>query len=265
MIIFTERNLRISLLTPRLLRTEKGAFCDLPTQTVQNRDLGEIKCSIVKSDQAIIVKTEEVEFEVDLKNGNVLSVLFDGESHNFSNKPLPGTARTLDTVNGATKLDNGITSRYGTSIMDDSKSLVIKPDGTPAPRKKCSDRYWFAYGHDYLRQLRDFFVLTGKVPLIPKYALGNWWSRYKAYTQQEYMSLMDKFTEKNIPITVATIDMDWHWVDVIDRFKLKRLPRMARTMNSTAVRAVGQAIAGTLSCFPITRPSSGGFTAKITR
>ena len=32
---------------------------------------------------------------------------------------------------------------------------------------------------------------------------------------------MDKFIEKDIPFTVATIDMDWHWVDVKKQFGYK--------------------------------------------
>lgn len=218
MIIYQEKDLRISLITPRLLRTEKGAFCDLPTQTVQNRDFLKVNYSIQQDSKTVSIKTDAVEFSVDSKSGNVLSASWDGKIYDFANKPLPGTARTLDTVNGATKLDNGIVSRYGTSVMDDSKSLVINSDGTISPREKCTDRYWFAYGHDYLEQLRDFYSLTGKVPLIPKYALGNWWSRYKAYTQEEYRTLMKEFIKREIPITVATIDMDWHWTDVISRF-----------------------------------------------
>lgn len=29
---------------------------------------------------------------------------------------------------------------------------------------------------------------------------------------------MQRFIDKDIPITVATIDMDWHWVNVDERF-----------------------------------------------
>ena len=29
---------------------------------------------------------------------------------------------------------------------------------------------------------------------------------------------MQTFIDKKLPITVATIDMDWHWTDVIERF-----------------------------------------------
>ncbi len=209
MIIYEQNDLRISLLTPRLLRTEKGAFCDLPTQTVQNRDFCKTDYIIKESNNIITVCTSAFTFDVDGKTGKVT---------NFAKHMLPGTARTLDMANGAVKLENGVVGYDGTSVMDDSKSLVVNPDGSLSPRKKCKDIYWFAGYNNPIEQLQDFFKLTGEVPLIPKYALGNWWSRYRAYTQEEYRSLMQKFIDKEIPITVATIDMDWHWTDVIKRF-----------------------------------------------
>ena len=104
-------------------------------------------------------------------------------------------------------------------VYDDSKSLLLNTDGTIGERPKTlKDEYYFAYGNDYRGCLKDFFSLSGQVPLVPRYSLGNWWSRYKAYTQQEYVDLMNKFIDREIPITVATIDMDWHWVDVKQRF-----------------------------------------------
>ena len=220
MIVFEQGDLRISLLTPYLLRTEKGSFTDLPTQTVQSRELGEYKYTIHEGDRHIDIWSDKVHFAVNKKNGRVdfADYMPHVYTKKFGKRPLPGTARTLDRANGAVRLEDGITSRLGTSIMDDSASLLINPDGSISPRPKCNDKYWFAYGRDYLGQLRDFFRLTGEVPLIPKFALGNWWSRYRAYTQEEYRTLMQKFIDKNIPITVATIDMDWHWTDVIDRF-----------------------------------------------
>lgn len=226
MIVFEQDDLRISLITPRLLRTEKGSFTDLPTQTVQSRefcdiDYGNIDYSVGVLGKSITVTTDAACFSVSKESGEVLSVYIEDTNESvidFTRDKLPGTARTLDMANGPVKLDSGITSLSGASVMDDSASLLINPDGSPSPRPKCTDKYWFAYGHDYLSQLRDFFRLTGEVPLIPKFALGNWWSRYRAYTQEEYRSLMQKFIDKSLPITVATIDMDWHWTDVIDRF-----------------------------------------------
>ena len=220
MIIYNENDLRISLLTPKLLRTEKGAFCDLPTQTVQNRDFDKPKYTLSEDEKTVTVTTEKVVFEVCKKTGNVLCARWEPHVYtkDFEKGILPGTARTLDRANGAIPLEKGVVSKWGSSVLDDSKSLIINPDGTISPRPACADRYYFAAYEDKLEQLRDFFKLTGEVPLIPKFALGNWWSRYRAYTQEEYRSLMQKFIDKEIPITVATIDMDWHWVDVIKRF-----------------------------------------------
>ncbi len=76
----------------------------------------------------------------------------------------------------------------------------------------------FAYGTDYIGAVNALYKITGEVPLVPRFALGNWWSRYKAYTQSEYQSLMLEFKKHNVPLTVATVDMDWHWVDVKKQF-----------------------------------------------
>ena len=229
MVIYEKNDLRISLITPALIRTEKGSFTNLPTQTVQNRDFCDAKFTICENKKEITVKTDEAEFVINSASGSVMSITLADERTvcDFIKGRLPGTARTLDQANGKVKLEPGVTSKSGASVMDDSKSLTINPDGSVSPRADCVDRYWFAYGNDYLRQLADFFKLTGEVPLIPKYALGNWWSRYRAYTQEEYRELMNKFISRELPVTVATIDMDWHWTDVVSRFGCDAKPPKA--------------------------------------
>lgn len=219
-IVYSSPELRISLITSCLMRVEHSPFTDLATQTVWNRDFGYVKRMVSHQADIYSFQTDEVIFRINVRTGKPVSVtLADGTTvTDLYQHNLLGTARTLDTVNGATKLEHGIMSRSGVSIMDDSRSLLIESDGTILPRPSTSDCYIFAYGHNYKRQLLDFFRLSGQVPLIPKYALGNWWSRYKAYSQEEYQRLMQKFIDKQIPITVATIDMDWHWTDVLERF-----------------------------------------------
>ena len=61
MIIFEQNDLRISLITTRLLRTEKGTFTDLPTQTVINRDLGEVEYNLDEHKNTLTVTTDEGE------------------------------------------------------------------------------------------------------------------------------------------------------------------------------------------------------------
>ena len=219
-------DIRVTVLTPCLLRVEKGAFTDLPTQCVWNRRFDDAAFAHHLSGGNLVITTDETVFTLNVRSGEMVSVLVSDGSRvtDFEKGNLLGTARTLDGVNGTTRLEKGVISRSGVAVMDDSKSLLLECDGTILPREDCSDVYYFAYGHQYKRCLKDFFRLSGKVPLIPKFALGNWWSRYRAYTQQEYQDLMQRFLDRKIPISVATIDMDWHWTDVVDRFGKEAVP-----------------------------------------
>jgi hypothetical protein len=132
---------------------------------------------------------------------------------------LGGTARTLDQVDGRLPLDDGILSRHGIAVLDDSSTVLLTDDGWLAPREPGSiDLYVFCYGRDYRTALRAFHRLTGSVPIVPRFALGNWWSRYHRYTDEEYLGLMDRFAADGIPFSVAVLDMDWHPVDIDPRY-----------------------------------------------
>ena len=219
----TYKNVRFTVITPCLLRVEvqkDGKFCDEPTQSVWFRNLGEAKFETKESGNKIEIRTEKAVFTCSTVSGKVLLIkLADGRTvKNYKSGNLKGTSRTLD-ITAIDKVGDGVCSRNGVAVLDDSDTLVIKPDGLILPREnEEKDKYYFAYGNDYIGATTDLYKLTGKVPLIPRYALSNWWSRYKAYSQEEYLNLMDKFKEEEIPITVATVDMDWHWVNIKEKF-----------------------------------------------
>jgi hypothetical protein len=46
--------------------------------------------------------------------------------------------------------------------------------------------------------------------MIPRYLLGNWWSRFWAYDEAELKALMEEFRAREFPLAVCIIDMDWH-------------------------------------------------------
>jgi alpha-glucosidase (family GH31 glycosyl hydrolase) len=128
---------------------------------------------------------------------------------------LGGTARTLDEIDGRTTLENGVISRQGFATIDDSKSMLFDENQWVTTRRSGNriDGYLFAYGHDYQQAIQAFYSLSGPQPLLPRWTLGNWWSRYHAYTSEEYLELMDKFEENGVPLSVAVLDMDWHIVN----------------------------------------------------
>ena len=229
------KNTRFTVITPCLLRVEnqaEGKFCDEPTQSVWFRDFCKPSFEVKESKGKVEIKTEKVTFIYSLGSKKMVSIkLADGRKvTSYKSGNLKGTSRTLD-ITAIDKVGDGVCSRNGVAVLDDSTTLVIKPDGLILPREnKETDEYYFAYGNDYIGATTDLYKLTGKVPLIPRYALSNWWSRYKAYTQEEYLTLMDRFKEEEIPITVATVDMDWHWVKIQEKFG-KDCHRMRKHLN----------------------------------
>ncbi|WP_019144814.1 glycoside hydrolase family 31 protein [Aeromicrobium massiliense] len=128
---------------------------------------------------------------------------------------LGGTARTLDKADGEIDLEPGVVSRWGYAVIDDSATPVLTDDGWVEPRDGTrQDVYVFAYGLDHREAVKALYAVSGGQPLLPRYALGNWWSRYYAYSADEYRALMERFEAERVPLSVAVLDMDWHHVDV---------------------------------------------------
>ncbi|TKW53539.1 Alpha-xylosidase [Colletotrichum tanaceti] len=127
---------------------------------------------------------------------------------------LGGTARTLDGVDGRCDMGSGVLSRVGFSVIDDSDSMLFDGAGFVAPRRPGDrvDGYLFSFGSDFQGAMRAFFAISGHTPRLPRWSLGNWWSRYHKYTAESYLALMDRFRDRGIPLSVAVLDMDWHLV-----------------------------------------------------
>lgn len=224
------KNYRFTLLTPCLIRMEyreDGKFEDRPTQSVWNRHFDAVPHRLVKDGEGFELFTDRM--HVIYSGGpfskNSLMVKAIGGLHPFGanwyygeeDGNLGGTARTLDGVNGACALQDGILSQNGCAVLDDSKSLILTEEGWIEPRQgEGVDIYLFTYGNDYKEALNDFYRLTGKTPMLPRYALGNWWSRYYAYTEDSYKELVTRFEKEEIPFSVGVIDMDWHLVEDVD-------------------------------------------------
>ena len=72
------------------------------------------------------------------------------------------------------------------AALDDSRSFLFTDDGWVSPREGSgTDLYVFAYGHDYGEALARLLRRVGPPPVLPRWALGNWWSRYHRYTADE--------------------------------------------------------------------------------
>src|SRR3984957_18067657 len=138
---------------------------------------------------------------------------------------LLGTTRTLDRIKGSdVQLEPGLISSDGWAVVDDSARQLFDSDDfsfasgesstwpwvAPRPAGDRQDWYFFGYGHDYKRALYDYTLVAGKIPLPPRFAFGAWWSRYWAYTDQQFNQLIQSFHQHDTPLDVLVIDVDWH-------------------------------------------------------
>ncbi|MBP5266505.1 MAG: DUF4968 domain-containing protein, partial [Lachnospiraceae bacterium] len=230
--MLTNHKYRITILTSRLIRLEyreDGHFVDEQTQAVVCRNFPSVPYTTSREDNRLVVETEDLRLVYDeepfspeglsirLKsNGNVwhYTVVYANSDHN-----LFGTARTLDGADGGVWMDGGIFGEYGYAVVDDSTSAILDVTGEYRDREgEGLDLYFFGYGTDYATGLKDFFRLCGPVPMVPRYALGNWWSRYYRYTEDSYNEMLDAMEKENIPLSVAVIDMDWHITEVDSKY-----------------------------------------------
>lgn len=225
------KNYRITVFFDELFRIEKSnkkEFNDKATQTVWFRNKKTPKFEILEqNEESIKIRTKKVMLVlIDSDSIEDSYIILKGKEIHLDNKEnLKGTYRTLDCYEGKyftnykedgprteIKLDNGVASRNGVAVIDDSASLLLNDEGSLEKAiEGHKDYYVFAYGHNYRAAVKALFEITGYTPILPRYAFGNWWSRYHEYTDKEYLTLLYKFIDRDVPITVSTIDMDWHY------------------------------------------------------
>lgn len=221
---------RFTILTDGLMRfewAEDGKFEDRASTFAINRRLAVPDYFIWDRGHGIEIVTKRLHVVYNKKkfSSDGLKVILKGAvtgtwnfGDNVSN--LGGTTRTLDGANGRRELEDGVLSRDGISVIDDSESMLFDDNGWIAGRRggERSDHYIFMYGRDYRDAMRAYFAVSGSQPLLPRYAMGNWWSRFHAYDEKEYYELHDHFDKDDVPMNVAVVDMDWHltWVPGYD-------------------------------------------------
>ena len=226
----TGEHYRITVLASRMLRLEyceSNIFEDRPSVFACCRNFDAPKFEVCRHNGKLEIHTEYLSLFYDEKpfSAGGLSIKVRSETRGIYStwhygdklrENLGGTARTLDMADGEIPLRKGIQSRLqGYSVIDDSDSPLIESDGSIMSRaEKAIDLYFFGYGLEYQAALNDFFELSGRPPMLPRYALGNWWSRFHAYSDDEYLNLMDRFRAERVPFSVAVMDMDWHITDI---------------------------------------------------
>ncbi|MDP2774572.1 MAG: glycoside hydrolase family 31 protein [Nocardioides sp.] len=223
---------RFQVITPTLIRLEyaaDGRFENTPSMTVPDRSsdgLGAAPRFTTAVEGAWrVIRTNQVELRWrrgrDFSARNLVLTFRDGTrsrrvrpspyaKHSF----LGGWTRGLDLSSGREPLNNGILTREGWYVVDDSDTALLvdqDPGFRVRPRRDGTYRDWyaFAYGHDFRRALADLRTLTGAAPLLPRNAFGVWFSKYFAYTEAEFRALVMRFEKERVPLDTLSLDTDF--------------------------------------------------------
>lgn len=225
---------RISILTERLIRleySEEGKFNDLGTELVVFRNFNKPNFMVRQDNTFLEITTDYFKLEyskempfkgtgvnpiknlkVSLNNSDRFWYYGHPEVRNYF-----GSNNTLKS-NDESPINRGLYSIEGFVSIDDSNTLRLDANGTiTSPNPKNIDIYLFIYGKDFGLAMQDYFALTGMPSFIPRYALGNWWCRDKAYSEEDIDELLNKFDFIDVPISVLLLDKDWHKREIYNK------------------------------------------------
>lgn len=69
--------------------------------------------------------------------------------------------------------------------------------------------YYVIAGDDWFDLVKQYTLLTGRQPMLPRWALGNFSSRFGYHSQSETESTVKLFERKNVPLDAVIIDIYW--------------------------------------------------------
>lgn len=215
---------RFTVITENLVRceyAENEKFCNNETLFAVCRKHNGCKFEFKENGNTLNIKTEAIDITyindlLPFSKSNLFGKIFSKEWH-FGKKNtanLGGTLSTLDGVDGYRDVDDGIMSKDGWFVIDDSNSTPMHDGWLSDDRiRRDTDIYLFGYGLDYKKALHTLFYVSGKPALPRKYVFGSWYSRWWAYTDEELLGIVDEYDENDFPLDIMVIDMDWHHHD----------------------------------------------------
>ena len=105
----------------------------------------------------------------------------------------------------------GHLNRCGWNVIEDKEQVYLTKEGWLKNKKgkTSKDFYFFVYGNNYKKAMLDYIKIFGKIPLLPEWTFGLWFSRYFKFTDKQLLGLIERFKNENIPLDVLVIDTEW--------------------------------------------------------
>lgn len=103
--------------------------------------------------------------------------------------------------------------------------------------------YQIVAGNAWEDIVSNFTLLTGRQPLPPRWALGNFSSRFGYHSQQEVMETIEKFNQEEIPVDAVILDLYWFGKEMLGTmgnlaFEKDSFPAPKKMIGSLAKKGV---------------------------
>jgi alpha-glucosidase (family GH31 glycosyl hydrolase) len=249
---YTAAGARFCFITPDCVRMEyapDGAFVDSPSLFASHRPADSVPYTVEMDGEWLILRTDLLELRcledgqpfhagnLQIDSGKREAGAFEWQPGREQTANLKGPLPTLDAVRGPVPLPDGLLSRDGWFLYDDSRGHLLEdgwiaqrpapPDAATQPntyKVHCrQDWYFFGYGHDYQAGLDALMTVSGKVPLPRRVTLGSWFCRWYPFTSDDYRQLVQDYDANGIPLDIMVLDMDWHRLDAVTGFGQQNL------------------------------------------
>lgn len=106
--------------------------------------------------------------------------------------------------------------------------------------------YQVIVGDSWLDLVDNYTELTGKQPMLPRWALGNFASRFGYHSQKETETTIEKFQSEKIPVDAVILDLFWFGKDVkgtmgnleVYKDSFPNMPKMIRDFKKKGVKTI---------------------------
>lgn len=221
-------NNRITFITDHLVRLEyanNAQFLNDSTLFAIDRSPREVEVKTERKGRKYIFTTKAMRLEFDAdgcpfgQNNLRVSWQQGGKQKSWclsdeQSRNLWGPVVTLDAVDGPIPRMEGLLSRDGWYLIDDSGKDVYRNGSLHyRDRNHVQDFYLFVYGTDYKAALKSLAAISGPAPMTRKYVHGAWYCRWWPYTADDYREIVQGYKDHDFPLDVLVFDMDWHRKD----------------------------------------------------
>ncbi len=178
---------------------------------------------MARADKEVVVwktmPSDEFYYGLGEKSG---ALIRKGKSYSFWNSDIPNYKADTDPLYQTIPFFYGIRKGIAYGIFFDNTYFSYFNFGKENPELYSFGatggemNYYFIYGPKPLDVLQKFSVLTGKMPMPPKWALGYQQCRWSYYPESRVREIAQNFRSRQIPCDVIYLDI--HYMDAYKCF-----------------------------------------------